>query len=126
MNKVIVISLFLLSHSVYYSYNLLVARYGDKRLLLGFQFNSFWTFTLFTLLLATPVLTLANYSFASAFYLGYREEGAVWSTIIYFILAQLLAISALTFIILRETPSKGAFLGIAMALSGLVVSNIWK
>ena len=118
--------LFLFSHTIYFTYNVLNAKNGEALKFLGYQFQSYWTYALATLLVATPILTIANYTFASGFHIGHKSFEKIWTVIIFFVTTQIVSMTALSYFLLKELPSKGNLVGAALAFSGLFVAMVWK
>lgn len=108
------------------SYNIYVAKHANNLNIWGWHFENYWTFTLAAVLLATPLLTAANYLFAVGFHVAYKSFNQVWLIFLLFIVAQILASLVTTFLLLHEIPSKGNLVGFTMAIIGLFIANVWK
>ena len=118
--------MFVLAQSIFLSYNFWVVRHTDSLVLFGIRFSSVWIFWLITLLIATPVLSVANVMVVGTFYFGFKEYKSAWLVLLTFIGAQILAYPAMTYLWFKELPSKGALIGALLALSGIATAYLWK
>ena len=94
--------------------------------LFGMNFSSYYSYAFAAVLIATPLLTFANYGMAVGFHQGVKLHEKIWMGMIIFILAQLIAALLSAVILYQEVPSKGTLVGIAFAFAGLIISNLWK
>lgn len=120
--KLLVFVGFCISHFIYLSYNLYVSKFADSKVLFGVTFSSHWTYALAALVLATPILTLANYIFSITFYYGTKATPTVWVVLVFFLAAQLVAMVLVPKLMLGQMPSMATFVGALLALSGLFVA----
>jgi hypothetical protein len=114
--------IFLFSHSVYFAYNLWVAKIAPAQQFMGTTFNSYWTLSAATLLAATPLLTAANYTFALGFHLGHKTFGSINTVIVFFLAAQFIAMNLLPLLILGESPTSRSLLAFVFISIGLYLS----
>lgn len=126
INLVTYLVLFALAHSIFLSYSFWVVRHTDSLMILGMRFSSVWTYWLMTLLVATPILSVANILVVSTFYFGFKEYKNAWLVLLTFIGAQVIAYPAMTYLWFKEVPHKGALVGAFLTLSGVVVTYFWK
>jgi len=115
-----------MAHCIYQSYNFWIAKNTGGLTIFGINFSSIWVFWLFGLVVATPVLSLANVMFSGSFYFGYRHYNNAWLILLTFIGAQTLAYPIMVYFWFREIPSKGTLLGALFALAGLLIANFWR
>jgi len=90
------------------------------------QFHSIWICWLVSLLLATPLLSLANYAFGATFYFGYEAYKSAWLIFLAYVAAQTAAVPMMIFLWFGEIPTKGPLVGTLLAISGLLIAHIWK
>jgi len=103
-----------------------VGKYASDLNILGYSFSSYWTFSLAAVLLATPILTVANYGFGITFFLGLKYFERIWTVLIMFIAAQIFSSIISSLIFFKEPLQKGAIVGISLALLGMIVEKLWK
>jgi drug/metabolite transporter (DMT)-like permease len=118
--------LFAVSHCVFLSYGFWIVRQTDRMELFGITFSSIWMLWIAALLMATPVLAMANILIGGTFYFGFKEYKSAWMVLLMFIGAQVIAYPAMTYLWFKEIPHKGAFIGACLALAGLATTYLWK
>lgn len=94
---------------------------------LHFKFSSLWALWLFSLLIATPLLSLANLGFGVSFYYGFRDyNNSAWLILLTYVAAQTVAVPIIIYLWFQEIPQKGPLLGAILCLIGILIANLWK
>lgn len=125
MRYLLITTVFLLCHLIYQTYNMYVGKYAPTLSFFGISFRSHWMFTLMAVLIATPLLTLANYGFGMGFYFGKQHFQKIWIVLILFLTCQLGSMVISSYLFFKEWPSQGVLLGLLLTIVGLVIATVW-
>ncbi|MBI2609183.1 MAG: hypothetical protein HYW47_06240 [Deltaproteobacteria bacterium] len=118
---------FLISHSIVQSYMYWFTKNTESLSVLHFKFSSLWALWLFSLLIATPLLSLANLGFGVSFYYGFRDyNNSAWLILLTYVAAQTVAVPIIIYLWFQEIPQKGPLLGAILCLIGILIANLWK
>lgn len=120
--KFVLFLCFLVSHGIYFSYNLWVTKQADSKTVLGWSYDSFWTYTLAALIVATPILSAANYIFAVGFHLGHKLFGTIWIVLLFFLAAQICTMTLLPVLFFKEWPNLKMVIAVALGFCGLFLA----
>jgi hypothetical protein len=118
--------IFFVCHLIYQYYNMYVAKNSASLTLFSKQYSSTWSFLLMSVILFTPLLTIANLGFGFGFQFGYKILNNIWLVTIVFISAQLLSTMLSAVFIMGQSLEKGPVAGFMISIIGLVVANLWK
>lgn len=126
MRYLLLFILFFAGHIIYQFYNMFLAKNSSSLIIFSTQYSSHLSFSLMSLLIFTPFLSLANLGFGIGFQLGYKWFSDIWQITTLFIFAQLFSTVTLSVILFNQSFQKGPFLGFVISIIGLLVSSVWK
>ncbi|MBI2027540.1 MAG: hypothetical protein HYS98_07050 [Deltaproteobacteria bacterium] len=115
--------IFFFSHSIVQSYMYWVTKNSHTLTVFNFQLSSVWTCWFLSLLVATPILSIANYAFGATFYFGYESYKSAWLIFLSYVAAQTVTVPVMIWVWFGEIPTKGPLVGVIFALLGLLIAN---
>lgn len=103
-----------------------VGKFAGSLTLFGISFSNHWSFVFMAVLVATPILTIANYGFGIGFYLGKQYLTKIWLVLILFLMCQLATMIIGAYVFFKEWPSQGTLFGLLLTIAGFLIAIVWK